>query len=58
MNDIPQRRRRVTDRQKVDKISEKLIKAIKFEFEVQKGLSNCITDLHKKRLRELQRCLS
>lgn len=51
------RRRSPANKEKLDKISEKLIKTIKFEVEVKKSLAISTTELHKKRLRELQRCL-
>lgn len=42
---------------KLDKLTEKLIKVIKFEVEVQKSLAISTAELHKKRLSDLQRCL-
>lgn len=51
------RRRSSANKEKLDKITEKLIKVIKFEVEVQKSLAVSTAELHKKRLRELQKCL-
>lgn len=51
--------RKVTSKQsrtKEDK-SEKLIKSIKFELEVQRSLALSAAELHKKRLGDLKRCL-
>lgn len=39
---------------KLDKLTEKLIKVIKFEVEVQKSLAASTAELHKKRLHDLQ----
>lgn len=52
------RRRSSANQQKLDKITEKLIKVIKFEVEVQKSLAISTSELHKKRLKELQKCLN
>lgn len=51
------RRRSSANREKLDKVTEKLIKVIRFEVEVEKSLACSKTELHKKRLRELQRYL-
>lgn len=51
------RRRSSANRERIDKVAEKLIKVIRFEEEVDKSLVNSKFELHKKRLRELQRCL-
>lgn len=51
------RRRSSANRERIDKVTEKLIKVIRFEEEVDKSLVNSKFELHKKRLRELQRCL-
>lgn len=52
------RRRSLANKEKLEKTTEKLIKVIKFEVEVQKSLAISTAELHKKRLRELQRCLA
>lgn len=52
------RRRSSVNREKIDKVTEKLIKNIRFEDEVERSLINSKYDLHKKRLRELQKCLN
>ena len=46
-----------SNKEKLEQTSEKLIKIIKFEVEVQKSLGSSTIELHKKRLREIQRCL-
>lgn len=51
------RRRSIANKEKLDKTTEKLIKVIKFEREVQNNLIATIAELHKKRLRALQNCL-
>lgn len=43
---------------KLDKLTEKLIKVIKFEVEVQKSLAISSAELHKKRLLDITLCLN
>lgn len=51
------RGRSSNNKKKLDKFADKLIKNIKFEFEVKKNLGSSVSELHKKRLLELERCL-
>lgn len=50
------RGRSSNNKKKLDKFADKLIKNIKFEFEVKKNLGSSVLELHKKRLLELERC--
>ena len=49
------RRRNVAQREKFRKTSDKLVKAIRFEVEVQKNIAQTIAELHRKRLKEIQK---
>lgn len=51
------RRKAWANKEKLEKVTEKLIKSIRFEVEVQKNIAQTVAELHKKRLKELQKCL-
>lgn len=53
---MPARRSSTTAKEeKLEKITSKLIKSIRFELEVQKNIGQIIFELHKKRLQDIQR---
>lgn len=58
MNSRYTRRKSSANKEKLDKVTEKVIKSIRFEVEVQKNLAQTVADLHKKRLKELQNALT
>ena len=51
-------RRRLPAAREFEKTNDKLLKLIKFEFEVQRSTASHIVEVHKQRLKELLVCLT
>jgi hypothetical protein len=49
------RRKSSANQEKLEKVTSKLIKSIRFELEVQKNIGQIIFELHKKRLQDIQK---